>query len=376
MAYEYDVFVSYSSADGAWAARLEQALAAAGLAVFRDKTRLAAGDKWDAGLREAINGSQHLVALWSDPAKNSDWVARELYRFDALSEGDPSRRLILLNLQGQNKSLTAFQAIDELNTGAQYAAGPQAVDINRWNDVVGKIVTAVRRNEDSIPITVAVLTMTADQLNKAGVPERLATVEQRLGIPTQQLSARYGESRLAWKPYGSEATIRTLLDGVVNHLNTLAAEAGLRFRWESVSDDLWADTATRKPSQAAGALARAPLSLVIVDLLALKDDEVFQRCTILRQHIRKDTSAWIVVPPMPSDARMLAYRDLVVGWSRPLLDAYLDPPIPNPEANPPQYSIHCGDESELQRMVRTAAGRYVAGRTLPASGSPILRLRE
>ena len=79
-----------------------------------------------------------------------------------------------------------------------------------------------------------------------------------------------------------------------------------------MSDDLWADTATSRPSQAAGALARAPLSLVIVDLLALKDDEVFQRCTILRQQVRRDTSAWIVVPPMPSDDRMLAYRDLVL----------------------------------------------------------------
>jgi hypothetical protein len=376
MEYEYDVFVSYSSTDGGWAARLEQALADAGLSVFRDKTRLAAGDKWDARLREAINGSQHLVALWSDPAKNSDWVARELYRFDALAEGDASRRLILLNLQGQNKSLTAFQSIDELNSAEQYQAGVEAVDVNRWSAVVDKIVAAVRRSDDSIPFTAAVLTMTADQLAKAGVPERLATVEQRLGIPAQQIGARYGASRLDWKPYGGPATIRTLLDGVVNHLNGLAADAGLRFRWEEVSSDLWADTATNKPSQAAGNLARAPLSLVIVDLLALRDDDVFQRCSILRQHVRKDTSAWIVVPPMPSDPRMLAYRELVVGWSRPLLDAYLDPPIPNLEANPPQYSIHCGDESELQRMVRTAAGRYVASRTPAGSGSPILRMRE
>jgi hypothetical protein len=376
MDYQYDVFVSYSSTDAPWAARLEQALVAAGLAVFRDKTRLDAGDKWDSKIREALNSSQHLVALWSGAAKNSDWVGKELYRFDARTDVDPSGRLILLNLQGQNKSLTAFQAIDDLNTAEQYAAGAEAVEANRWNEVVRRIVAAVRRSDDRIPITVAVLTMTADQLKHPAVAAQLAIVEQRLGITAEQLGTRYGESRLSWKPYGGPATIGTILDGVVDQINALTAEAGLEFRWELVSEDLWADPASNRPSQAAGALARAPLSLVIVDLIALKDGEVFQRCSILREQVRKDTSAWIVVPPMPSDPKMLAYRDLVRNWSTPLLDAYLAPPIPNREANQPQYSIQCGDESELQRMVRTAAGRYVAYRTQPGSGSPILRMRE
>ena len=152
MAYQYDVFISYSSARrGVGGAGPEQSLAAAGLKVFRDQTRLAAGDKWDSQLREAISGSQHLVALWSDRAKDSDWVQRELYRFDALSEGDPSRRLILLNLQGQNKSLTAFQAIDELNSAERYAAGVGAVEVNLWNEVIRKIATAVRRQRRPHP---------------------------------------------------------------------------------------------------------------------------------------------------------------------------------------------------------------------------------
>ena len=58
-----------------------------------------------------------------------------------------------------------------------------------------------------------------------------------------------------------------------------------------------------------------------------------------------------------------------------MLDAYLDPPIPNQESNPPQYNIHCGDERELKRMVCTAAGRYVASRASTAAGTPILRMR-
>src|SRR4051812_33749469 len=88
MAYEYDIFISYSNSDRAWAERLDQSLTAKGINCFRDQNRLDVGQPWEPQLARAVEQSKHLVVLWSANAEASPWVRRELGKFEAILDPD------------------------------------------------------------------------------------------------------------------------------------------------------------------------------------------------------------------------------------------------------------------------------------------------
>ena len=74
--FTHDVFISYSSADGDWAQRIDTMLRSSvnAYTTFFDQNSLRAGDDWETSIQTALEASQHLVVLWSDNAKQSDWV--------------------------------------------------------------------------------------------------------------------------------------------------------------------------------------------------------------------------------------------------------------------------------------------------------------
>jgi hypothetical protein len=79
----YDVFISYSRLDRAYAVKLEQALAQATFAngqpvkVFRDERNLGIGEHVDVALPTAHNASAVVIVLWSENAAQSRWVYNE-----------------------------------------------------------------------------------------------------------------------------------------------------------------------------------------------------------------------------------------------------------------------------------------------------------
>src|ERR1043166_7810694 len=75
--FGYDVFISYSSHDEAWAVAVEKLLKHGRYSVFRDEPGLAAGDHLERLLRE-VRRSTMLLVLVSGAAMQSDWVHREL----------------------------------------------------------------------------------------------------------------------------------------------------------------------------------------------------------------------------------------------------------------------------------------------------------
>ena len=81
----YDAFISYSSSDLPWGEKLAADLRDANLDVFFDKSRLQVGKEWEPQLGEALRNSRHAVVLWSNNAKQSDWVQQEAYRFAEIS---------------------------------------------------------------------------------------------------------------------------------------------------------------------------------------------------------------------------------------------------------------------------------------------------
>ncbi|HKH48383.1 MAG TPA: toll/interleukin-1 receptor domain-containing protein [Thermoanaerobaculia bacterium] len=79
-----DVFISYSRSDLTAAEGLEQALSAAGLAVWRDKNEIRPGGSFPDDIAAAIDSCFAVVWLASASSVQSTWVRRELaYAMDA-----------------------------------------------------------------------------------------------------------------------------------------------------------------------------------------------------------------------------------------------------------------------------------------------------
>jgi len=143
--YQYDAFLSYSSQDVNWASRIETALESRGITVFRDKTRLVAGDAWDDQLQGAIEASRHLLLLWSNFARDSDWVMQERVYFEASRRNvSEKRRLIAVNLEDANKALNRFEQITDISKANLYAQGAMSLDANPpvWLRVLDRLEEA------------------------------------------------------------------------------------------------------------------------------------------------------------------------------------------------------------------------------------------
>lgn len=72
------VFISYSSKDGWFADKLENALNRKGIGVWIDKKEIVVGDDLIEKIREGVNTSQYICAVISNNSINSRWVREEL----------------------------------------------------------------------------------------------------------------------------------------------------------------------------------------------------------------------------------------------------------------------------------------------------------
>ena len=59
---DYDIFISYSSQDKAWADKLDAELRKRNLTPFLDRKRLTSGDEWQDQLKDALNSSKHMAS--------------------------------------------------------------------------------------------------------------------------------------------------------------------------------------------------------------------------------------------------------------------------------------------------------------------------
>jgi len=349
MAENYDVFLSYASEDRAWAVELERTLRLAGLSIFRDSNEIRAGEKWEPQLEGALASSKHLVVLWSDKAKDSDWVQKELYRFDAMISKEPGRRIFCVNLNRENAALASLQAIKDLQLAGAYPGEPPSQS-PAWQSANARIVEAVRTADGAVPIAVALLTFTAPGFAALDKEGRAKIAD--LGADPAGLAARYGQRRADWRPYGGDHTVETMLSTLLGDVNQVTAKSGARFRLQYVDDRLWNEE-TRKP--AAAEMCSAPLTLVVVDTFVLVSSEGYKVAQVLYSKLQRDTSIWIFVPP-ESDKRIRTYRDKIQKWSEPLLDPYFDPPMES--AGPALLGVDCSDTQEIQRLLKLGIGRY------------------
>ena len=393
-----DVFISYSSQDRAWAQLLNTALTSQpnNLDVFYDQSRLQKGDKWEPQLRDEIQKARHMVILWSDAAKQSDWVQNERAAFLQNAENDRGRRLIAVNLQGTSAVMSAYQAFDELPQAGVYAPGaavPGDPAFQKlWNGVTTGIVSAVRDAASAYPIWLMFFTLTRTELASIDPNTTMpwgSSLEEYLrdvgvqpsasGSRRETLLARYHPTdRGLWEPFNRPGIpVRQIVDNALNtvHGDPSVQQRHLAFRWEMVGDEFWGlNVATpQQLMQVRRSYAQRMhenRALIVIDPVAFYTPSGLFLFNEIARCIGSEKAVVLVLPPFYTDpARLRVNQDLqaaVQGFS-----TYFQPSIP--ATDQAAFGLAITDESDVDRLLRLAVGRHV--RTLEPAAPPHAYLR-
>jgi hypothetical protein len=364
---KWDVFISYSSSDAAWAERLEKDLTARGVSVFRDQARLTAGEKWDDALRDELADSQHLLLLWSnDHAGKSKWVGEEAASFRTLMhldcrQGRPmSRRLVQVCLQGRDEHYSEWHAVSAISDAEAYAKGAANIDPNLWCKVLDRIVAAIAKDDDWPPVLQAVLASTKERMQAipgshapTGSAHDFGTVLTKLGISREALLERYGSERTNWKPFGNSREILTVLSDLRAALLDRQAP---RFRWQPVAEEFWSDDPRDEDniSNIVEELCERP-AVVVIDALSLYDRGVFERYNrVLPECLANEYAALMVLPPFKNEQRDYL-RDVLKATAQKLFEQLYRQEFKKagrqPRAN---CSFLTHDDYEMRRMLASA----------------------
>jgi len=383
--YDYDVFISYSSADRPWAIKLYESLQEKGIKPFLDQKRLDVGKPWEPALAKAVQTSQHLIVLWSDHAEQSRWVGRELGVFEAIV--DPAlgghigedRRFIFLMLEGENPAYTSMQTLSDLREANAYAGGADAVEPGCWQGVVKKLVDAIRANDPSVPLPVVVLAMTQQELGELDPNEKpdfgssVNTLLHDVGIGTiEALAQYYGPQRTDWRPFGSQLNIQQILDNLLDAINldiTQKKNPSPPFRWAPIENDFWTDL-----QAARGQLPQflSSRSVIVIDPIALYHERIYRRLVLLSKCFESEKAIIMVLTPflMPPPLRHL--NTLVEQRGTPFFDTYYSPPVPY-NVTSATLGVNISDEKEVKRLLRVSLGQQVYSKGPALPPPPYLR---
>ena len=372
MPYDYDVFISYSSADRAWAEKLFQSLTNRNIRVFFDRQRIDAGSDWNRALAKSVQNSQHLIVLWTDHAKDSGWVRRELGHFEGIvdpgisTQEHSNRRFLFLMLEGENTAYTAIQAVNDLKEAKAYqkdapGKGADTVAPGVWQGVVDKITEVIQDDDPSILVPLAVLAMTRQELESINPDARpifgpsLNELLAGLGIGTiNELLGNYGDRRTDWRPFGSPLNVQQILNDKLADVNAAIPEP--HFRWEPIDEAFWSDqdVARRERDKL---LSR--LSVVVVDPLSFYVNLVFIRTFVtLSKCFESDKTIIMVLTPFSLPNPIVGLSNLVQSAGDPYFNPYWEPPVPY--TNQFNYlGMNIGDERGVRRLLRRSLGAYV-----------------
>ena len=240
--FQYDVFISYSSVDEAWAKKLQKSLTDSGLKVFLDSLRMVPGKEWEEQLYDALQGSQNIVLLWSDKARLSDWVFKETAYFDVSFFKNPERKFVCIVLNDQPKVFSRLQSINTIKDKTLYDAGANAIDNDTWNKIIARVLEGLKADDLRKPIKRAILTLTVDELNKLDFDwdPSFGRSLNKLGLTKEKINDRYGPLRNDWKPFGGDKNIITVLDEILDEINR---DNSLSYKWIPVNETrFWSDS--------------------------------------------------------------------------------------------------------------------------------------
>jgi hypothetical protein len=372
--YEYDVFISYQSADRPWAGRLSESLKKKNLKVFLDIEGLRAGQEWRPQLLKELEASRHLVCLWSNDAEKSSWVSKELFHFDnshADTSSTTSAYPIFVLLDNDNVPHNNLQMIPTLKQAKvkvgdsnvsvyDAGAGDRGVgkldqsDPGLWPDVVEQIYQTVIHGH-SLPIPLLILTTTSDRLSNVDStepPDHLLGAEsldellKRLGLDKDRLLKRYSHERTDWKPWGSDRDIMNILNTERDEITGL--ENAIQFHWDLIGEDFWSGD-PKKTEVAVGKLLTPKLAVIVVDPISLYDGRVYNRFTQLSSCWDNPQAIFIVLPPfaLPNPSRV--FREAIERISLDMFRDYYEPGVrrlPCAKCN-----VNFGDDRGIRRSL-------------------------
>jgi TIR domain len=359
----YDVFISYSRSDVLWAEKLERNLVSRGLTVYRDQTRLAAGDEWEPALRNAIIDSQAFIVLWSAEASRSKWVIKEQESFRQMMHVDARegkaavRRMVQICLEGANPEYPAFQTLLDLERANAYAGGVANVNPNLWASLVDKVERGVAMDASLPTIHEVILASTRERMESVlddHKPKDAATYAELIAtlklVSKRQFAQRYGAERSEWRPFGGEKSILALMSELREEL---LARGVPPFLWKPISEEQWKGTDNRRKLR--DRLMEEPC-VIILDAVSLYDSQVWDRYDDLLPCLDNPKAAIAVLAPYSNSERHYLQTVLETAASKMFEPFYLPDKAQVPIAA--QCSVLADDRYEMSRlvaaMIRTA----------------------
>ena len=368
-AFKYSAFISYSSKDKPWATRLEQDLSKqlGGSPIYLDQERLEEGKEWNRQLEGALRESEHLIVFYSSSATASDWVKHEMSLFNAFAGSQFGKQRRLLCVLTDSAGPTVYPHIqhfkDLVGTGIhddkRLPTDMSAAQAQVWEGLLVKVATRMRSNAELIPVALVTLTgADAQELdwNKGDPGERRAGTlgehASKLGITSaEQFTAQYGETRQEWRPFGSKASIKSVLGQVIGALNALTKPQ--TYDWDFVDflspqDTHWKEDIARL----------AGGSVILIDPLSLYHGRVSNRFQLLRDSFEQGNVLFLSLTPFEMMPAYYLLRELVRDLSAPLLQPYFEPVLRRMAIA--TCAVNISDELDLQRAVLSALLRGAA----------------
>jgi hypothetical protein len=371
VSFAYDVFISYGSEDRAYAMRLSESLKllAPAQAPFFDAASLRAGDNWEDKIQRALESSRHLILLWSDHAKNSDWVSRELYTFHATAKPktNAAQRLIFVNLQGANLAMRAFQQVNRPQLLATYPAIQDVTD-ETWGDLMRDVEEGLNPLRRPLPVPVVVLTMTQAEVAEFRA-DQWRHISDDFGLSQDVISRRYGPTRMDWRPFGGDQTIATVLETIKNQM--AAAFRAFRPYWTPPDETFWSD-ASKAGSYVRTEFNTGEVAVLIIDPVALHRLDVYQRLMFFLESMTSSRVVVLTLPHFNAQPEILRLRRTLMNRSAPYFDDYFRPTVPPRRRLAAQCGWNITDMEDIQRLVLAAAVQ-LGGEADRDSGSTFLR---
>jgi hypothetical protein len=307
--------------------------------------------------------------LWSDRAKQSDWVSLEFVTFQVTAKPreNPTRRLIFLNLQGMNKTMQAFQQVEVPALQAAYQAGGNVGD-PLWENVMRRIEDGLNPQMRPLDVPLVVLTLTQAEV-AAFDAVTWNDIKASFHVADGILRARYDAIREDWRPFRGKETIATVLGNVCNDVNDTLE--GYRLSWKVPGEAFWTDIAAAR-AYVTGEFETAELSVLIVDPIALHVRRVYQRLMLFQNSLTRSRTVVVTLPPFAAPPRILRLRNALMNLGTPYFDDYFQPSVPPRRRLSAQCGWNVADTEDIKRLILAAAGQ-LAGDNEPKMASTYLR---
>jgi hypothetical protein len=354
---KYNVFISYSRLDLAWATRLHASLKGRGLQVYFDIDSLRDGDGWETQLEQGLKHADRLVCRWSQKAYDSPWVHRELAQFRAKAQAVAGEgKVLIVQLDDRANAYGGTQQILDPALKAAYADAQQPISNADWGRIIDRLDRSVRDTGATLQVPVALLTLTSAEAQTLSAGQRYK-MQQDLGIDSQALTTRYGSDRLDWRPFGPAKTILDTLEESLTDLNRWLAPQSIA--WQLPDDAFWTDNNVVRAF--AARMASSRLGAVIVDPVALLMPEMLGRLGFFSRCLQCENVAFIALPPEPASTQEGRFHKWLSDYASNTFDGYLEPPRLEDPVPHARYgvSLGLGDVGQVRRLLQRSVGDHL-----------------